>query len=49
MAGATTIGAVVARQSVERRSPARPAQSVARKSAVAGATTTTSAQRASSM
>jgi hypothetical protein len=48
IAGATAIGAVVARQSVANRSSARPWASRARKSALAGATSTSSAQRASS-
>ena len=49
MAGASVIGAAVARHSVLSRSSARPAASRAMKSALAGATSTRSAQRASSM
>src|SRR4249919_2064091 len=49
IAGATMIGAVVARHSVVTRSSAKPWVSLARVFAVAGATTTWSAQRASSM
>ena len=49
MAGATAIGAAVARHSVASRSSAWPVASRARKSALAGAMSTTSAQRASSM
>src|SRR3546814_5383894 len=49
IAGATQIGAVVARHRVVTRSSAKPCASLARVSAVAGATTMRSAQRASSM
>ena len=49
LAGATTSGARVARQSVVSRSFARPCASRASTWAVAGATSTTSAQSASSM
>ena len=49
MAGATAIGACVARHSVASRSSACPPARRARKSALAGATSTRSAQRASSM
>ena len=49
IAGAIVIGAVVARHSVLTRSSAKPCASLARVLAVAGATTTRSAQRASSI
>jgi hypothetical protein len=49
IAGASAIGASVARHKVVRRSSACPVASRARKSAVAGAMITKSAQRASSM
>ena len=49
IAGATTRGAVVARHRVERRSSASPWASRASTLAVAGATSTRSAHRASSM
>ena len=49
IAGAMAIGAEVARISVESRSSARPWAVRARKSALAGATSTRSAQRASSI
>src|SRR4029077_17790413 len=49
MAGATATGAEVARHSVASRSSAWPPARRARKSALAGAISTTSAQRASSM
>ena len=49
IAGASAMGAAVARQSVVNRSSAWPVARRARKSAVAGAMITKSAQRASSM
>ena len=49
MAGASTIGAGVARHTVASRSSAKPCASRAIRFAVAGAASTTSAQRASSM
>src|SRR5947208_3891051 len=49
MAGATAIGASVARHSVASRSSACPVARRARKSALAGAMSTACAQRASSM
>lgn len=49
IAGATVSGAVVARHRVVTRSSARPCARRANRSAVAGATITRSAQRASSM
>jgi hypothetical protein len=49
MAGASTRGADVARQSVVRRLPAEPVASWDMRCAVAGAISTSSAQRANSM
>ena len=49
IAGASAMGASVARQSVANRSSARPSAKRAMKSALAGATNTISAQRASSI
>ncbi len=49
IAGATNTGALVARTRVVRRSSARPLASRLIRSAVAGAISTASAQRASSM
>ena len=49
MAGATVIGAVVARHRVVTRSSAKPCASLASRSAVAGAIRIRSAQRASSI
>ena len=49
IAGASTSGASVARHRVDSKSSARPPASRAMKSALAGAISTTCAQRASSM
>jgi hypothetical protein len=49
IAGAITIGASVARHSVASKSSARPPASRAMKSALAGAISTSCAQRANSM